>query len=612
MKAKGALQRAGKSLGYDHLYINDLSKKLDKFDVDDDTEYTDKELQYEILNTLNGIADGELLDLAKEFVGIIQSFGTHASCVIVSNQDIRKFCSIERQGNKDGAIYVASCNFKHLESMGLLKEDILGLKTLDVIHECLSYLDDPPNVSKLPWEDKDTVELLRKGDTLGVFQMKSAGMVRTLRQVRPTGFRDLISVVALYRPACILTGILDEYIKRKNGEPYEFLDERLKEPLGETYGLMVFQEQVMATVQAIAGYSMSESDTVRRAVGKKDHELMATITKEFVERAIANGTKKEVAEEILTQIIASASYSFNKGHSQAYGYMAWVTAYLKAHYPIEFFVATINSEHGNQEKIIPFIQEIQRKSISILPPCLKASEEKWTIENGSIRVGLNYIKGIGKIEKPKEYTIDCIFKTYNKNVLVSLIKAGALDFLDKDRAKLYSMVEQYKNSYNEEKRCMERIEHFTQELEELRQLYRNSTTDKEKASITKKAATTQKRIESWRQKLQAIEYVSTESVEYPTQDYEYEVLGIRFDNPLKDYHTAYANGFDIIAAIVHKFEKRIDKNGREMAFVTTHTGKRYVMFASNYVELQQGVGYYLQIYNNDKIGKTKELQKIVA
>ena len=418
MKASGALKEAARCLRIDHTIADAYSKKIKDVSFDDDEDYHDNDLEYAKLDHVNDGKHPELFELAKKLVGIMTGFGKHASAVIVSNQDITKYCSLEMQ--KDSKTkeetFVASTNFKHLESMGFLKEDILGLRTLDVINDCVTMakVKDTLDLAKLPWDDKATLDLLCKGDTLGVFQMKSFGMVKTLKSIAPKNFVDLIAVVALYRPACILTGMLDEYIERRQGKPFEYLDERLEEPLGETYGIMVFQEQIMRVCQIIAGYSMAEADTVRRAVGKKDYDLMQEITAEFVDRAVANGTNEDVAKQILDQIIAAASYGFNKAHSQSYGYMAYITAYLKTHYPLEFYVATINSEDGNQEKILPYIQEIKRKGIEILPPDLRHSQREWTVDGNAIRVGLAYIKGINKIEKPHEYTIDAIFSKYTK------------------------------------------------------------------------------------------------------------------------------------------------------------------------------------------------------
>lgn len=615
MKASGALKEAARCLNIDHTIADAYSKKIKDVSFDDDEDYHDNDLEYAKLDHVNDGKHKELFDLAKQLVGIMTGFGKHASAVIVSNQDITKYCSLEMQ--KDSKTkeetFVASTNFKHLESMGFLKEDILGLRTLDVINDCVTMagVKDSLDLAKLPWDDKPTLDLLCKGDTLGVFQMKSPGMVRTLKSIAPKNFVDLIAVVALYRPACIITGMLDEYIERRNGKPFEYLDERLKEPLGETYGIMVFQEQVMRVCQIIAGYSMAEADTVRRAVGKKDYDLMQEITAEFVDRAVANGTNKDIAEQILEQIVASSSYNFNKSHSQSYGYMAYITAYLKAHYPLEFYVATINSEDGNQEKILPYIQEIKRKGIEILPPDLRHSQREWTVDGNAIRVGLAYIKGINKIEKPHEYTIDSIFSKYTKLQLEGLVGSGALDFLGETN-KLMALIPKYKSFDSDRKNAQNKIDEWNVKLVEHQQLMQTESptaTPKQLQSMEKKLENIQKKIQEWTSKYDSIVLIESPDLtaKVPMASLRYKYLGCSFENPLMEYNTELANGRDVKAIIVSDFKQRTTKTGKPMAYVFDHLGNKYVMWSSYLVEMKAGVGYYIQL-RGDCITKMKPLE----
>lgn len=615
MKASGALKEAARCLGVDHTIADAYSKKIKDVSFDDDEDFHDNDLEYAKLDYVNDGKHQEMFELAKKLVGIMTGFGKHASAVIVSNQDITKYCSLEMQKNSQTKeeTFVASTNFKHLESMGFLKEDILGLRTLDVINDCVTMagVKNSLDLAKLPWDDKPTLDLLCKGDTLGVFQMKSQGMVRTLKSIAPKNFVDLIAVVALYRPACILTGMLDEYIDRRNGKPFEYLDERLKEPLGETYGIMVFQEQIMRVCQIIAGYSMAEADTVRRAVGKKDHDLMQEITAEFVDRAVANGTDKDVAKQILDMIIAAASYGFNKAHSQSYGYMAYITAYLKAHYPLEFYVATINSEDGNQEKILPYIQEMQRKGIKILPPDLRHSQREWTVEDGSVRVGLAYIKGINKIEKPQEYTIDSIFSKYTKLQLQGLVGSGALDFLG-DTHELMALIPEYKSYDKDRKNALDKIHEWQTKLQQHEDtMYTNDGlfSDKELKSLDKKKQNIEKKIQEWTDKYNSIMLIERPNLssKVPVVSLRYEYLGCTFEDPLRSYNTTLANGRDVKAIIVSDFKQKTTKAGKPMAYVFDHVGNKYVMWSNYLVELQVGTGYYIQV-RGDTITKVKPLE----
>lgn len=615
MKASGALKEAARCLGVDHTIADAYSKKIKDVSFDDDEDFHDNDLEYAKLDYVNDGKHQEMFELAKKLVGIMTGFGKHASAVIVSNQDITKYCSLEMQKNSKTKeeTFVASTNFKHLESMGFLKEDILGLRTLDVINDCVTMagVKNSLDLAKLPWDDKATLDLLCKGDTLGVFQMKSFGMVKTLKSIAPKNFVDLIAVVALYRPACIITGMLDEYIERRQGKPFEYLDKRLEEPLAETYGIMVFQEQIMRVCQIIAGYSMAEADTVRRAVGKKDHDLMQEITAEFVGRAVANGTDKDVAKQILDMIIAAASYGFNKAHSQSYGYMAYITAYLKAHYPLEFYVATINSEDGNQEKILPYIQEMQRKGIKILPPDLRHSDRQWTIEDGSVRVGLAYIKGINKIEKPQEYTIDAIFSKYTKLQLQGLVGSGALDFLG-DTHELMALIPEYKSYDKDRKNALDKIHEWQSKLQEHEDImYTNDGlfSDKELKSLDKKKQNIEKKIQEWTDKYNSIILIERPNLssKVPVVKLRYEYLGCTFEDPLGAYNTNLANGRDVKAIIVSDFKQKTTKAGKPMAYVFDHVGNKYVMWSNYLVELQVGTGYYIQV-RGDTITKVKPLE----
>lgn len=615
MKASGALKEAARCLNIDHTIADAYSKKIKDVSFDDDEDYHDNDLEYAKLDHVNDGKHPEMFTLAKQLVGIMTGFGKHASAVIVSNQDITKYCSLEMQKNSQTKeeTFVASTNFKHLEAMGFLKEDILGLRTLDVINDCVTMagVKNSLDLTKLPWDDKPTLDLLCKGDTLGVFQMKSSGMIRTLKSIAPTNFVDLIAVVALYRPACILTGMLDEYIERRKGKPFKYLDERLKEPLGETYGIMVFQEQIMRVCQIIAGYSMAEADTVRRAVGKKDYDLMQEITAEFVDRAVANGTDKDIAKQILDMIIAAASYGFNKAHSQSYGYMAYITAYLKAHYPLEFYVATINSEDGNQEKILPYIQEMQRKGIKILPPDLRHSQREWTVEDGSVRVGLAYTKGINKIEKPHEYTIDAIFSKYTKLQLQGLVGSGALDFLG-DTHELMALIPEYKSYDKDRNNALDKIHEWQSKLQQHEDImYTNDGlfSDKELKSLDKKKQNIEKKIQEWTDKYNSIMLIERPNLssKVPVVSLRYEYLGCTFEDPLRGYNTNLANGRDVKAIIVSDFKQKTTKAGKPMAYVFDHVGNKYVMWSNYLVELKVGVGYYIQV-RGDTITKVKPLE----
>jgi hypothetical protein len=298
-------------------------------------------------------------------------------------------------------------------------------------------------------------------------------------------------------------------------------------------------------------------------------------------------------------------------HSQSYGYMAYITAYLKAHYPLEFYVATINSEDGNQEKILPYIQEMQRKGIKILPPDLRHSDRQWTVEDGSVRVGLAYIKGINKIEKPHEYTVDAIFSKYTKLQLQGLVGSGALDFLG-DTHKLMALIPEYKSYDKDRKNALDKIHEWQSKLQQHEEtMYTNDGlfSDKELKSLDKKKQNIEKKIQEWTDKYNSIMLVESPNLssKVPVVSLRYEYLGCTFEDPLQAYNTNLANGRDVKAIIVSDFKTKTTKAGKPMAYVFDHVGNKYVMWSNYLVEMKVGVGYYIQV-RGDTITKVKPLE----
>ena len=291
--------------------------------------------------------------------------------------------------------------------------------------------------------------------------------------------------------------------------------------------------------------------------------------------------------------------------------MAYITAYLKAHYPLEFYVATINSEDGNQEKILPYIQEMQRKGIKILPPDLRHSQREWTVEDGSVRVGLAYIKGINKIEKPQEYTIDAIFSKYTKLQLQGLVGSGALDFLG-DTHELMALIPEYKSYDKDRKNALDKIHEWQTKLQQHEDImYTNDGlfSDKELKSLDKKKQNIEKKIQEWTDKYNSIMLIERPNLtcKVPVVQLRYEYLGCTFEDPLRSYNTNLANGRDVKAIIVSDFKQKTTKAGKPMAYVFDHVGNKYVMWSNYLVELKIGTGYYIQV-RGDTIIKVKPLE----
>jgi len=394
----------------------------------------------------------ELFEIAMKLEGINRNFSTHAAGVVIGDKPLSDIVPL--QYTKDKGI-TTQYDKDSLEDLGLLKIDFLGLRTLTVIDETLKLIKERKGVDikieNVPLDDEKTFNLLREGRTIGVFQLESYGMRRVLSSLKPTNIEDIIAVLSLYRPGTLKSGQVEEYIKRKNSNGnYEVLHPLIEDILKPTYGIMVYQEQVMQVAQRLAGYTLAEADLLRKAIGKKKKEIMDQIREDFITRCVNNNIEKSVAEKIFNYIEKFAEYGFNKSHSTAYAMISYQTAYLKANYPEEYFVSLLSSVAGNEDKEEIYIKDIETFGIKILPPHINKSDIYFTIENDGIRFGFAAIKNVGENaaveiinERKKGYFRSfydflsrCKNTRINKKVIEALIKAGAFDEFSKDRAAL--------------------------------------------------------------------------------------------------------------------------------------------------------------------------------
>lgn len=308
---------------------------------------------------------------------------------------------------------------------------------------------------------KKTFSLLREGKTIGVFQLESFGMRRVLSSLRPTNIEDIIAVLSLYRPGTLKSGQVEEYIKRKNSnEKYEVLHPLVEDILKPTYGIMVYQEQVMQVAQRLAGYTLAEADLLRKAIGKKKKDLMEQIKEDFISRCVNNKIDKITAEKIFNYIEKFAEYGFNKSHSTAYAMISYQTAYLKANYPHEYFVSLLSSVAGNEDKEEVYIKDAESFGLKILPPHINKSQIYFTLEDEGIRFGFAAIKNVGENaaveiinERKKgefrsfyDFLSRCKNTRINKKVIEALIKSGAFDEISKDRAALFEELQSEEKS----------------------------------------------------------------------------------------------------------------------------------------------------------------------
>ena len=398
----------------------------------------------------------KLLTIATSLEGMARNAGVHAAGVVISSTPLRELVPLYKT-NRDEV--VTQFDMVGLEKLNLLKMDFLGLTTLTIIHEAVALIEKHRGakivIDDIPLDDAKTYEMFSKGFTSGVFQFESAGMKDILRRYVPDRLTDLIALNALYRPGPMK--MIDDYIDRKHGRKQVAYDlPQLKDVLEETFGVIVYQEQVMQISNLVAGYSLGEADILRRAMGKKKREEMDAQRVRFLDGARQKNIQPKKAEKIFDLMAEFAKYGFNKSHSAAYAYLAYITAYLKAQYPTEFMAAILTSETGNTAKVVKYINECRDMGIKVLPPDVNASALNFTPDGDSIRFGLGAIKNVGagavesvtkaRAEKGRfKSVIDFCERVdlgaVNRRMIESFIKAGAMDGLEGSRSQQWAVID---------------------------------------------------------------------------------------------------------------------------------------------------------------------------
>ncbi len=447
LKARQVVRDVGRVLGFKPKEIDPIAKMINiGMDVSLEKEIKRPEFK-ELIHKNEKIA--QLFELAKKLEKLPRHVSQHAAGVVISGVPIIEVAPLMK--GEENEILV-QFDMKACEAVGLIKFDFLGLKTLTIIDHTLKLIKKYENIdldiNNISLEDEKTFELLAQGNTDGVFQLESEGMKELLRRLKPSKFNDLIAALALYRPGPLEGGLLEQYIetKQEKRKP-EYLHPLLEPILKETYGVIVYQEQVMEIARTFAGYTLGEADVLRRAIGKKEKELMESLKEEFILRSKQRGISEEIAQKIFDLIEKFADYGFNKSHSAAYAMLSYQTAYLKAHYPIYFIASILTYEANKSEEVSKYLTVAKEMGIKILPPDINKSEAGFSIENSSIRIGLYAIKNVGEEavneilkKRPYQSFIDfCIkvdTKKINKKTIEALIKAGAFDSLEPNRAKL--------------------------------------------------------------------------------------------------------------------------------------------------------------------------------
>lgn len=461
MGAKAAIRDVGRVLDVSYNKVDNIAKEIPfalgmTIDKALDTNPNLRKLYEEDGETK------EIIDVSRKIEGMLRHASTHAAGVVISKKPIDEYVPLYKHQDAITTQFTMTT----LEELGLLKMDFLGLRTLTVIRDALDLIERNHNVkinfSTMEYDDPKVYELLASGNTLGVFQLESAGMRSFMKQLKPDNFEDIVAGISLYRPGPMDS--IPNYINNKNNpEHVEYLHEKLKPIMEVTYGCLVYQEQVMQVVRDLGGYSYGRSDLVRRAMGKKKMDVMEKERQYFIhgkfddngeleiEGCVRNGVPEDIGNKIFDDMIDFAKYAFNKSHAAAYGVLAYETAYLKAHYPVEFMAALITSVMGNTDKVVEYIRECNNLKIDVLKPDINKSFTKFSVEHNSIRFGLAAVKNVGvnvlnniiaereaggEFKDFNEFCKRLDSKDSNKRIIESLIKCGAFDEMGDNRASL--------------------------------------------------------------------------------------------------------------------------------------------------------------------------------
>jgi DNA polymerase III subunit alpha len=458
MAAKAAIRDVGRVLGIPYANVDRIAKLVpNELGI---TLHRALEISLELKQEYEGSLESRrLLDIAMAVEGMPRHASTHAAGVVISKEPLAQHVPLHR--TSDGVV-ATQYDKDRVEELGLLKMDLLGLRTLTVIGDALTNIRQNRgieiDIDNIPLDDKKTAVMLSAGETAGVFQLESSGMVNLIKELKPERFEDLVPLVALYRPGPLGSGMVDDFVKGRHGKKKAQYMHPLLEPiLKDTFGVILYQEQVMQIASVMAGFSLGQADLLRRAMGKKKPEVIAAQRETFLSGAEVRGIDRKQAGEIFDLMAHFADYGFNKSHSAAYAVVAYQTAYLKANYPQEYMAALLTSVMATNEKIAYYIEQCRRMGIKVLPPDVNASGTNFTVVGSDIRFGLAAVKNVGKA------AIDSIVQTrqtegsftsildfcrrvdlrvINKRILESLIKCGSFDSLGAVRSQLLHVIEQ--------------------------------------------------------------------------------------------------------------------------------------------------------------------------
>jgi len=455
MAARAVVRDVGRALNYPYAFCDKIAKMIPFGLTLDQALSQVLELRQAYLEDLKV---QKLIDFAKKLEGCARHASTHACGVVISTEPLDEICPLQHPTQNDKSI-VTQYEMHSIEDLGLLKMDFLGLKNLTIIEDTLSRIyvlqNKKINIETIPLDDKKTFNLFQKGETIGIFQLESAGMQRYLKELKPTEMEDIIAMVALYRPGPMQ--LISDYIAGKHKKKkIDYFHPKLKPILESTYGIPVYQEQIMEIAKELAGFTLAEADILRKAIGKKIRKLLIAQKEKFIEGCQKNNIDEKISQKIWQWIEPFAEYSFNRSHAAAYALLAYQTAYLKSHFPVEFMASLLTSEKNDVERIGFLIEECKKMGIEVLPPDINESLENFTVVPGEkkIRFGLSAIKNVGwnvvqeivqerKNNGPYQSIDDFLSrlgpKVLNKKSMESLIKAGVFDKLAERNQLLFNL-----------------------------------------------------------------------------------------------------------------------------------------------------------------------------
>lgn len=571
MAAKAVIRDVGRVMGISYQEVDRLAK-LVPAELNMTIHHAlDREPQLKELMAKDARVR-QLLETSQALEGLARHASTHAAGVVISDVPLTEHVPLFKTNEQISTQYT----MKDLEKIGLLKMDFLGLKTLTMVEQTIKIVKRTRNievqVKDLPLDDAETYAMLSRAEAIGVFQLESSGMRDLLKKMRPGKFDHLVALLALYRPGPLGSGMVDDFIRRMHNPALIKYDHPLLEPvLKETYGVILYQEQVMKIVSELAGFTLAQADSLRRAIGKKIPEIMDREKKAFLDGASKKGIQQHIAERVWNLIDYFSGYGFNKSHSAAYALISYQTAYLKAHYPIEFMTALLTSEMGNTNKVVKYIEEAKKMGISIKPPSVNESFSEFTCVGNQILFGLAAVKNVGStaiesiIQSRKDegvfqsffdFTQRVDLRVCNRKVLESLIKCGALDEFQLRRSQLIALLDQALNVAQTFQRDRDKGQ---------MSFFDNSSTE-----------------ESFQEPIQNVPDIP-EWPESQMLSYERELLGFyvtshplaKYAKILKKYATAYTDTLGefrdqaevTLGGIVDTVKEIITKKGDKMAFV---------------------------------------------